>query len=130
MSDNVILGEIDLGYLLKAANKLQQVLDMPKNEITRDAAIQRFEFTYELVWKTLKKILKVKGIIVNNPRDVFRESAKQGLIVELEVWFKYIEDRNNTTHVYNEQIADDIYSRLPVFSDFVQKLITTCISLK
>jgi len=79
MNQNIILNEIDITYLLKAADKFNQVLEMPKNEITRDAAIQRFEFTYELVWKTLKRILKVKGVIVNNPRDdpalVFRTSS-------------------------------------------------------
>jgi len=130
MEQKVILGSIDITHLLKAATKLQAILQMPKNEVTRDASIQRFEFTYELVWKTMKRILYVKGITVNNPRDVFRETAKQGIISNLEIWFKYIEYRNQTTHVYNETIADEIYSKLSKFDELVRNFISICTSME
>lgn len=123
----VILGDINITNFIKAAEKFKQILQMPKDEIVRDAAIQRFEFTYELTWKTLRKILKTKGIIINNPRDVFRDSAKQGIIDDIDTWFKYIENRNNTTHVYNEQAAEEIYKSLPLFNEMVQQLIKDCL---
>jgi nucleotidyltransferase substrate binding protein (TIGR01987 family) len=129
MDQVIILGGVDLTYLIKAATKFQEILQMQKNEVVRDAAIQRFEFTYELVWKILKRILFVKGITANNPRDVFRESAKQGIISNLELWFKYIEYRNQTTHVYNEIIADEIFFKLPGFDTLVQGLIIKCLNM-
>ncbi len=129
MEQTIILGGVDLTYLIKAATKFQEILQMQKNEVVRDAAIQRFEFTYELVWKSLKRILLVKGITANNPRDIFREAAKQDIINNLELWFKYIEYINQTTHVYNEIIADEIYSKLPDFSILVQALIITCMNM-
>jgi len=130
MEQTIILGDVNITYLLKAASKFKEILQLPKNEITRDAAIQRFEFTYELVWKTLKRILSVKGITVNNPRDVFREGGKQNLISNVEAWFKIIEYRNKTTNVYNEDMADEIYAALSGINDMIQKFIVTCISLE
>jgi len=126
MEPTIILGSIDITALHKAATKLTAILHEPKNEFIRDAAIQRFEFTYELVWKTMKRILAVKGLVINNPRDVFREAAKQGIIDGLDVWFLYIEYRNQTTHVYNESVAEELYSKLPVFNTMVQSFLTTC----
>lgn len=125
MEPTIILG-IDITALHKAATKFTAILQQPKNEFIRDAAILRFEFTYELVWKTMKRILAVKGLVINNPRDVFRYAAKQGIIDGLDVWFLYIEYRNQTTHVYNESVAEELYSKLPVFNTMVQGFLTTC----
>ncbi len=130
MVQTIIFGNVDISYLLKAATKFQEILLLPKNEVTRDASIQRFEFTYELVWKTLKRILSVKGITANNPRDVFREGAKQNILTNVEAWFKFIEYRNQTTHTYNEEIANEIYSVLPKFNTMVQEFVNTCLNME
>lgn len=122
--DIVITGGIIITPLVKAKSSLDAVLKMDKTDITRDAAIQRFEFTFELAWKTLKRVLKHKGIIANNPRDVIREAAQQGLIDHVESWFTFLENRNLTTHVYNEKVADKIYSSLPDFNHELDNLLT------
>jgi nucleotidyltransferase substrate binding protein (TIGR01987 family) len=99
--------------LEKATAKLKEAPGRPKNEFIRDSAIQRFEFTYELVWKTLKAHLESKGTIAYSPRDNLREAFQQGMIDGNPLWLKTIELRNLTTHTYNEAIAEMIYKTLP-----------------
>lgn len=122
-NDITITGGIIITPLVKANQSLNTVLTMTKTDVTRDAAIQRFEFTFELAWKTLKRILKHKGIIANNPRDVFREAAQQGLITQVDTWFTFLENRNLTIHVYNEKIAEKIYNGLAQFNSEIDKLL-------
>ncbi len=120
----LILHDLDISSLLKAANRFDEVLQLKKDEIVRDAAIQRFEFTFELVWKTLRKILLKRGIEANSPKTVFRLAAKDSIITDLDTWFNFIDYRNQTTHVYNESIAEEIYKNLPIFQKYTNSLIT------
>ena len=115
MEDIIILGELIITPLLKARDSLKIALDAPKTDLNRDASIQRFEFTMELAWKTMKRILKYKSILINSPRDTIRESAKEGLIDDPKAWFTFLESRNMTSHVYDEKVAERIYSSLPAF---------------
>ena len=108
---------------------LENALKQINTELERDGAIQRFKFTFELSWKTLKRILTFKGLDVNNHRDVFRESAKQGLIENVEDWFEFIKKRNLTIHTYNEEYAVEIFESLTQFKIEVQKLIETITKL-
>lgn len=94
----------------KALERLDEVFDIEKNDIVRDACIQRFEFTYELAWKTLKHFLRTKDIDVRNPKDTLKEAYSQGLIDEPELWGKFQEQRNLTSHTYDESLADEVYN--------------------
>ena len=123
----IILDRINIASLLKASNAFQAALNAPKNDLTRDATIQRFEFTFELAWKTLKRVLKVQGILVNNPRDTFRSAAQNALIPDPTLWFEFLDYRNQTTHIYNEKIAETIYAAL---TQFDQQLILLLNHLK
>lgn len=129
LRSNIILEDIDITPLLKAYKALDMALNTANSQLERDGAIQRFEFTFELVWKILKRVLKFKGMEINNPRDVFRESVKQGLIENVEVWFEFIKKRNLTVHTYNEEYAMEIFESLPKFKTEVQKLIEKLIKL-
>ena len=66
---------------------------MPEKIVLRDGVIQRFEFTFELSWKMLKRYLeefgleKVDGL---NNRDLFRVGFEQGLLDDPEAWFHYL----------------------------------------
>lgn len=123
MKNTLLAASIDITPLLKAKKALEAALAAPFNEFIRDAAIQRFEFTFELTWKTLRRILKYKGLEINNPRDVFRNAAQQGLIADPQQWFTFIENRNLTTHTYDEKIAMHIYQVLPTFNKALTELI-------
>ncbi len=101
--------ELILEPLEKALDSLQKALQ-PKDEFVRDAAIQRFEYSFELSWKTLKRYLTENSAEPEfNIKNIFREAARQQLITEAEPWFEFHKARNLTTHTYNEDTAEETY---------------------
>ena len=115
----------------KAIDRLKDVLEHPQlNEIDylRDAAIQRFEFTIELFWKMLKKILLHEKIESTTPRDTLSKAYQYKLINDEEIWLNMLDDRNNTSHAYKEAeakiIFDHIKNYLPVFQSTYLSLQT------
>lgn len=116
------MSEIIFTPFIKAYNSLSDALTQAKTDLEKDGAIQRFEFCYELSWKMLKRVLNQKGIMVNSPREVFREAARENLIDDPEKWFKYLEYRNLTVHTYNEDTAEKIFNILFEFKDEMNKL--------
>ena len=102
-----------LRLLDTALTRLEGALAQPVNEFVRDSAIQRFEFTFELFWKSLKAYAEESGVEVYSPRDSVRTAFQLGLIQEHPDWFRMLEDRNLTSHIYSEATAETIYSHLP-----------------
>jgi nucleotidyltransferase substrate binding protein (TIGR01987 family) len=85
-----------------ALARLDLALAQPANEFVRDLAIQRFEFTFELFWKSLKAYAEESGLEAFSPRDSLRSAFQLGVIQENSEWFRMLEDRNLTSHTYNE----------------------------
>jgi len=104
--------EYSLMKLRKASLKLKEGSLKAKDELQRDGAIQRFEFTFELLWKTLKLFLRAKGIEARTPKDCFKEAFRVGWLKEEEVFAQMLEDRNKTSHVYDEAESKDIFERI------------------
>lgn len=76
------------------------------DDLQRDGLIQRFEFTFELAWKTLKAIFEDEGLIgMNSPKTVLREAFAADLIQDEEIWLLMLNDRNSTAHIYSEEMA-------------------------
>ena len=102
--------------LKKAYNKLVEVSNLydGKDEIVRDSLIQRFEFTYELTHKTLKEAMKYLGVTFENsfPRTIYKKAYVNNLISDDKVWINLLEDRNATSHIYNEALSDEIANRI------------------
>lgn len=98
----------------KALGRLQEALVLPKTDIVRDSAIQRFEFTLDLSWKTLKAFLEdKKGIVCASPKECFREAYRQKVIDYDDAWIKLVDMRNETVHTYKEELAEEIFAQLP-----------------
>ncbi|MBT3456218.1 nucleotidyltransferase [bacterium] len=116
-------GKIIISSLLKAQEALKKGVGIAKSKLEKDGAIQRFEFTYELLWKTLKKILAFKGVVSNSPREVFRAAAKNGLLEDPKFWFEVIKKRNISTHIYNEEMAEEVFDFLQLFEKELEKVI-------
>ncbi|KKP95068.1 MAG: Nucleotidyltransferase substrate binding protein, HI0074 family [candidate division TM6 bacterium GW2011_GWE2_36_25] len=125
MTDEITIlnGKINIAPLIKAQRAFDEAVAKAQTQLERDGAIQRFEFTYELLWKMLKKVLAFKGLNINNPRDVFREAAKEHLIEDPKIWFEVIKKRNMTTHIYSEMYAKEIFEFLPHFQKQLSKII-------
>ena len=98
--------------LEKALGRLRSALDQPKTEWTRDSAIQRFEFTFELGWKAIARMARAEGIDCPSPRAALKTGLKLGWIHDDEIWLTMLDDRNRTSHTYNEKVAEELYSRL------------------
>lgn len=104
--------ELKINDAARALTTLREIVDEPYSVIVRDAAIQRFEYSFEIFWKLIKEYLKTReGIICNSPKSCFKEAFKTELLTEEETMDALLmtDDRNLTTHTYHEEIADEIY---------------------
>ncbi|RAK19878.1 nucleotidyltransferase substrate binding protein (TIGR01987 family) [Anoxybacillus vitaminiphilus] len=119
-----------LADLERALKKLHESVqrDASADDLVRDGVIQRFEFTYELSWKLMKVYLEYNGNLqATNPRSAIREAFKEGLIEQGDKWIQMLEDRNRTSHTYDEAIAIEIYENIKqtyvtLFADFVTEM--------
>lgn len=97
--------------LVKAIDRLKEALEAEENEIIIDGAIHRFEFTFELAWKTMKDYLEYMGIIekIGSPREVIKTAYENGIIEDGENWIKMMLARNSLSHLYDEEKSREIY---------------------
>ncbi len=110
----------------KAFQTFEDILKEPYSLMMRDAAIQRFEYTFEAVWKALKEVLKeYAGIIANSPKIAFREAFSVGFLNEEETkkCLDMTDNRNETVHIYNEKTAEKIFAGLKGYCDLMEKIL-------
>ena len=94
-----------------------------ENDINRDATIQRFEFTFELVWKLIQEIAKDHNKPIYGPKNCIRFAANIQLVNDPKTWFEYHNQRNQTTHIYNQDMAKKVYQNIKTFYKDVTTLI-------
>lgn len=76
------------------------------DEAVRDSIIKKFEYTFELTWKTLKAYLESEGYEeIASPKKVLKQAFEIGLIKNEELWSNMLEARNNMAHTYDEEKA-------------------------
>jgi len=100
-----------------------------KNDLIRDCVIYRFKVTYELCHKTLHEFMKHMGTEPEGsfPRTIFKKAYANGIIADDRLWIRLMEDRNGTSHIYSEKLADAIAARikneyLPAVGDMIRKI--------
>jgi nucleotidyltransferase substrate binding protein (TIGR01987 family) len=116
-----------LDSALRALRTLEEVLAMPYGVVVRDAAIQRFEYTFEASWKALQSYLRaVEGVSAGSPNGAFREALKVGLIAppDVEALLRMTDDRNLTANTYMAAIAERIFGRLPDHLAVLDRLLS------
>lgn len=108
-----------------ALKKLKIALekDISADDLYLDGTIQRFEFCFELSWKLMQAFLAYDGFVVNSPRSAIRKSFEIEIISDAEKWIDMLENRNLTTHTYDEETAIEIYKNIAekyifMFEDF------------
>lgn len=97
--------------------------------LQRDGVIQRFEFTFELAWKSLKEYLEDQGVPpLQFPKQVLQEAYAAGVIDNEQIWLQMLSSRNVTSHIYSDNeaanVAQDITTRflpaLRALADYYQ----------
>ena len=97
-----------------ALTRLGEALEHDSSDdLIRDAAIQRFEFTVELFWKALKADMQARGKTVGVfPSDTLSSAYQAGWIEDEDAFRAMLADRNVTSHTYDEKLATQIAGRL------------------
>lgn len=113
--------------LKKALGRLEEALNEDQeNSLIVDGTIQRFEFTIEIYWKTLKRLLFSEGIEAKTPRETLKEAYQVGWLQNEQAWLQMLKDRNETSHIYDEKMArnilDNIIKYFPEMKETFQKL--------
>ncbi|MGH7821910.1 MAG: HI0074 family nucleotidyltransferase substrate-binding subunit [Candidatus Binatia bacterium] len=101
-----------LGALDSALARLTEALDAAETGISRDASIQRFEFCFELAWRAIQDHGRDAGLDCRSPKSCLKLAFRQGWIESEAAWLTMLDDRNLTSHTYNEATAREIYGRL------------------
>jgi len=99
----------------KASDRLNEalVLEFPTPETKSDSVIQRFEFTTELFWKFLKELLEFRGHgVIPSPMEVIRTAKSANILKADDRWAELIQDRNITSHTYDDVQAMSIYVKI------------------
>lgn len=92
----------------------------------KSGQIQKFEFTVELLWKTVQVFLfEVDGVDVVTPKSVAKEFVEAGYCdyETYELFIRAINDRNQLSHIYRQEMAETIWQRLPVFLLLVDQIV-------
>ncbi len=116
----------------KSLRRLKEALDIAsenKNNrlfiFLRDSSIQRFEFTFEIFWKMTKSaLLYFEGVECNSPKSCMRELFRNQYINEEEAnkLIQMIDDRNLTSHTYNEEVADILFQKLETYIELMKNV--------
>ena len=132
--------KLDLGSLEKAVGSLERVvhaavdekrmaaLDDDQRDAIRAGVIQNFEFTYEQCWKMLKRRLTAMAASRDEVdqlsyRDLMRLGTEKGLIQDPLRWFDYRQQRNITSHTYDEDRANSVFNSAVSFLDDARLLL-------
>jgi nucleotidyltransferase substrate binding protein (TIGR01987 family) len=137
-SDTILMSELDIRWRQRIANysnALEQLgsavatsQQRPLSELEKQGLIQAFEFTHELAWNVMKDYFAFQGNPgITGSRDAAREAFEKGLIEDGEGWMEMIRSRNQTSHTYQQKIADEIAGHIvaryfPLFEQFLRKM--------
>lgn len=112
----------------KALGRLHDVAAMDETDVVRDALIQRFEFTYEMAWKSAWRWLRGRGEnLADKAYEVLPSAFQARLIADAELWEKIRDYRNLTSHTYKEALAIEVAAfvrakALPAFDALLAEL--------
>lgn len=93
-------------------------------DLEKQGLIQAFEFVFELAWNLMKDYFVYQGNPdITGSRDAIRTAFKAGLINDGEGWMEMIKSRNQSSHTYNESVANEICGKIlasyhGLFADF------------
>lgn len=125
--------QLKLEEFKKAIDTLDEAITAEKSALARDSAIKRFEYTFELAWKTAKVLLNDKfGIKVTAPKECFRELRNKIALSDqdIEILLEMTDDRNEVIHTYKETFANEIYEKIVSrYTPILQKIYEALVNM-
>jgi len=125
---------------MNAVSRLEEAFaEPPANELERDGCIQRFEYTYELCWKMMRRqlvLMEAEDADLLGRRELFREAARLGLITDPQsplsirrggLGVRPQRARNLTSHNYDPDKAEETYQAALFFVPQARRLLNTLI---
>jgi nucleotidyltransferase substrate binding protein (TIGR01987 family) len=132
MSDTDIRWHQRLDNYTRALKQLASAVELAStralSELEKQGLIQAFEFTHELAWNVMKDYFFFQGQSdITGSRDATRAAYSKGLIQDGEGWMEMIKSRNQTSHTYNQQVANEIVQHITekyevCFKQFLEKM--------
>lgn len=111
------------------SDNIEENKDDEIDELLKEGLIQRFEYTHELAWKVMKDYAEYQGYTdIRGSRDAFRKAFEMGIISD-KCWMNSIEDRNLTSHNYDDETAEEILELIievyfPLFLEFEKMMLS------
>jgi nucleotidyltransferase substrate binding protein (TIGR01987 family) len=100
-------------HFQKALGLYEEAARPGLSKLEQEGLIQRFEYTFELAWKCLQDLLHERGYAgVRGPRPVIEQAFQDGIISNGPLWFEMLKSRNETTHLYSEEIFRAIIAKV------------------
>ena len=118
--------EKSLNRLEEAITKAYKNIQNEDYTFFRDSAIQRFEFTVEIMWKSIKEYLfKKEGIECVSPKSCLREYFEVFNIDEKKSkkFLRMVDDRNLSSHTYHEEVAEEIFINLKEYKELIKEVL-------
>ena len=116
--------ELAIKKLNRAYERLAEAVEVAVDDLDRDGVIQRFEFTVELLWKTLKVLLAYNKVECTSPRDCVKKAFRHSLIEDDDIVLDMLDDRNRSSHIYDEKTSREIFERIrDVYVDAVGEIL-------
>lgn len=100
--------------LNKAYNLLQDAVSRYNglSRLEQEGLIKRFEYTFELAWKTLKDYLEAQGVEAGFPREAIKAAFQHDVIEDGDVWMEMLESRNLLVHTYSEERFRNVVDKI------------------
>ena len=119
-------------YAQKALKTIEETIKNaeeadPKFKLNMQNSLRkRFEYSMDCIWKYLKFFLELKhGVIQKSPKSVLGEALRVSILSkgEVELALDMVDDRNETSHVYNEEKATEISQEILKYYEFMSNIL-------
>lgn len=99
----------------RLSEALAELAEHPASTVIRDGVIQRFEFTFELAWKSLREYMQDQGADMSAAvfsKQVFKAAYAAQIIDDGQIWLDMLTSRNITSHVYDDEQAAQVVAAI------------------